>query len=86
MATLWDQGAIAPRATKKNKNSLGGEKCPKANISFEGVLGSREPARMRKQVEMYTASRMQNMVQIRKKNAYVASSVFLEKLFWASRS
>ena len=42
MVPLWHHGIIAPRAPKKNTYFiififLGG-KCPKVNLSFEGVL------------------------------------------------
>ena len=42
---------------------------------------------MRKPQEMYTVSRMQNMVQTRKKNAYfvIYFIFFLKKLFWGFR-
>ena len=33
----WHQGTIAPRALKRIKNKSV-EKCPKVNLSFEGVL------------------------------------------------
>jgi hypothetical protein len=39
MVPPWHHGTIAPRAPKKNqKQNLG--KCPKVNLSFEGVLGA----------------------------------------------
>ena len=37
MAPRWHQGTIAPKPLKRNKKKLG-EKCPKANHSFEGVV------------------------------------------------
>jgi hypothetical protein len=44
---------------------------------------------MRGPLEMVTASRMQNMVEIREKNNYFVTKLFLgifwKKLFWGSR-
>ena len=75
MAPRWHQGTIAPRALIKNKKKMV-EKCYKVNLSFEGVLGPRGHGSMREPLEMATASRMQNMVEIRKKNTCFATILF----------
>ena len=61
MASLWHQGTIAPRAPKKNITKRYWKNTPKQIlVRFNGLggLGS-----MREPFEMYTASRMQNIVK-----------------------
>ena len=64
MVPLWHQGTIATRAPQKYI-CLFFEKIPKANLSFVGVLRAYGGTHMQKPLEIYVASRMQNMVQIR---------------------
>ena len=59
---------------QKNKNKIG-ENAKKQTLVLRALQGHRGPARMRKPSEMYTASRMQNMVQIRKKNIYFVTNL-----------
>ena len=76
MGPRWDQGTIAARALKRNRIFLFGRECPKVNLSFEGVLRASGHGRVREPLEMVTASLMQNMVQIRKKNSYFVTILF----------
>ena len=82
MAPRWHQGTTAPRALKKNTKELGGN-AQKQILVLSALYGPRGHGSMREPLEMFTASLMQNMVQIRKKNMYFATKLLfgiLEKV------
>ena len=69
----WHHGTIAPRAPQKNSKNVGKEKI---TFSYGGVLTSEGPV----------FSRMQNMVQIRARNAYFATKLHFVfcNIFWGA--
>ena len=65
-----DSAEVNHKTTHRGSGKRIWGKCPKANISFEGVFkgpGPRVHGSMREPLEMVKASLMQNMVQICKK-------------------
>ena len=70
MAPRWHQGTIAPRALKKNKKRMFGKNNKSTSLFLGRFKGLGGHGSMQEPLEIVTASRMQNMMELRKKNTY----------------